>query len=88
MHTIGNSVLPGNPMRSHLAYLVLLLLKKQNQQEPDVQDMAMMTFTVWTDCGHGTLDGMLMLMCCIADTAWRTCNLEVCCRCTTICQAH
>ncbi len=57
MHIIGSTVLLFNPMRSHLAYLVHLLLKKQKQlqQDPDVQDMAskgqgctfMMTFTVW-----------------------------------------
>ena len=41
MHAVGNTILPVNPMRSHLAYLVhvLLSIQKQLQQEPDVQDM-------------------------------------------------
>jgi len=39
MHTIGNNILPVNPMRSHFAYLAHLPLKKQ-KQEPDVQHMA------------------------------------------------
>lgn len=42
MHAVDNTVLPVNPMRSHLAYLVHVLLMKQTQLqlEPDMQDMA------------------------------------------------
>ena len=42
MHAVGNAVFPVNPMKSHLAYLVRVLLKNQMQLqlEPDMQDMA------------------------------------------------